>query len=405
MLEEVVITGIGVVSCLGTGADKVAESLREGRSGIALDARRHELGFRSALTAKIDDFEPPRIDRKARRTMPEFVLHGYAAALEAIEQAGWTDDELHSTRTGLIVGNDTSTLDGVEQVDTVRREKSTFPIGASTVFRALTSTASMNLNVLLGNRGASWTLAGACASGGHAIGQAADLIAMGRQDRILCGGVQEINWESVASFDATNAFSLREDSPEEASRPFDADRDGLVPGGGAAIVALESLCEARRRGAQVLGRVRGYGFSSDGSALAVPSGHGLAQAMLDCLDRARLEASQVSYVCAHATSTPVGDAAEVGAIARVFGPEGPWVSSTKSLTGHEMWMSGAAQVVYSVLMARDGFIAGNRNFVRQEPDALALRIPSEAVDERPKRVLCNSAGFGGTNSCLLLDFA
>ncbi len=399
---EVAITGIGIVSCLGTGVARVTESLREGRSGIRLDPKREELGFRSALTGLIGDFIPPPLDRKQRRTLTDFGLQACRAALEAIEWAGWSEEDVRSPRTGLIVGNDSSVMANVLQVETVKEEKSTFSLGSSLVFRSLNSTVTMNLNAILGNRGASWTVSGACASGGHAVGQAADLIALGRQDRVLCGAVQEINWESVASFDATNAFSLRQDTPSAASRPFDAERDGLVPSGGAAMLALEDYDQARRRGARILGRVLGYGFSADGLSLAVPSGDGLKQAMVECLGRASVAVDQVDCVSAHATSTQIGDAAEARAIASVFGQARPWVSATKSMTGHEMWMAGAAQVVYAVIMGRAGFIAPNINFERQEEGAPPLRIAAQTIDQKPDILLCNCAGFGGTNSCILI---
>jgi len=402
-MHEVAITGVGIVSCLGTGVEKAARALREGRSGIRMDPRRRKLGFRSALTGVIEDFTPPHLDRKKRKTMTDFDLQAYAAALEAIATAGWDDEMVRSPHTGLIIGNDSATQANLEQVRITLEEKTTLSIGAGLVFQSLTSTATMNLNALLGNQGASWTVAGACASGGHAIGQAADLIAWGRQERVLCGGVQEINWESVASFDATNAFSAREEDPEGASRPFDSERDGLVPSGGAAVVALERMDLARKRGANILGRVLSYAFSADGYSLSVPSGEGLRRCMRECLSLARTSPDDVDYVCAHATSTPVGDAAEARAIAEVFGSCSPWVSSLKGMTGHEMWMAGAGQVVYSVLMGRDGFIAANRNFQRQEAGVPVLRIPAQTVDARPGVILCNSAGFGGTNSCLLIS--
>ncbi len=402
-MHEVAITGIGAVSCLGTGIAKISESLRNGKAGIRLDPKRVELGFRSALTGWIDDFTPPRLNHKRRRPITDFGLQAYRAALEAIEMAGWSDQDVRSPHTGLIVGNETTAVANARQVRTVEQEQDTFPLGANLVFQTLTSTVTMNLNTLLGTQGASWTIAGACASGGHAVGQAADLIAIGRQHRVLCGGVAEITWESVASFDATNAFSLRVDAPETASRPFDAQRDGLIPSGGAAMVALEQYDLARRRGATILGRLLSYGYSSDGRDLAVPSGEGLKRAMQDCLARARMPLGKVDYVSAHATSTPAGDAVEARAIAGVFGAPTPWISSNKSMTGHEMWMAGASQVVYAVIMGREGFIAANINFVKQEDGAAPLRIATETIDERPGVVLCNSAGFGGTNSCLLIS--
>ncbi len=249
----------------------------------------------------------------------------------------------------------------------------------------------MNLNVLLGNRGASWTLSGACASAGHAIGQAAGLIAMGRQDRAVSGGVQEVNWENVAAFDAINALSTREDEPHRASRPFDALRDGLIPGGGAAVVCLEREELARKRGAPILCTVKSYAFSSDGKNLAVPTGEGLQRCMEECLKGGCTNTDEVDYICAHATSTPLGDRAEAAAIYNVFGAQGPWVSSLKSYTGHEMWMAGAGQVVYSLLMAAEHFIAPNLNFERQEQDAPPLKIVKEITDFNLKKILCNSS--------------
>ncbi len=404
-MYEVAITGIGIVSVLGSGVKKVNEALQKGTSGIVFDPSRLERGFRGALTGAITDFTTPDLPRKQRKTMTEFTLWAYAAAKEALDMSGLTEEEIRSRETGLIIGNDSTTLANIEQVDITRREKSTFPIGATRVFQALNSTTTMNLNTVFGNKGAAWTLSGACASGGHAIGQARDLIALGRQNRIICGGVQEITWESICSFDATNAFSTRHDQPQQASRPFDAHRDGLIPSGGAAILILERMDLARKRGAEILGKVLGYGFSADGSNLAVPSGTGLQMAMNDCLEQAQMNPGQIDYICAHATSTPVGDAKEAKAIHTIFGAHGPWVSSTKSQTGHEMWMSGAAQAVYSILMGQHGFIAANHNFSGQEPEAPPIRIAPEVLDIKPKHILTNSAGFGGTNSCLLLEVA
>ncbi len=401
-MRDVAITGVGIVSCLGTGAGKVGESLRAGKSGVRVDPQRRELGFRSALTGRIDDFTPPPLPRKQRRAITDFGLQAYASALEAIEEAGWSEDDVRSPATSLVVGNDSTVLASARQVEVVKQERGTLPLGAHLVFQSLNSTVTMNLAALMGMRGGAWTVSGACASGGHAVGQAAELIATGRRDRVLCGGVQEINWEAVASFDATNAFSIRHDEPEAASRPFDADRDGLVPSGGAAMVALERYDLARRRGANILGRLLGYGFSSDGHDLAVPSGDGLRQAMMECLRRASVPVDGVDCIFAHATSTPTGDAVEARAIGAVFGDPTPWVSAVKSMTGHDMWMAGAAQVVYAVIVGRAGFIPPTINFERQEEGAFPLRIAAQVIDEKPDVILCNSAGFGGTNACLLI---
>jgi 3-oxoacyl-[acyl-carrier-protein] synthase-1 len=272
------------------------------------------------------------------------------------------------------------------------------------IFRSMTSTVTMNLNTIFGTRGASWSISSACSSGGHAIGQAADLIALGRQERVICGGAQEISWESMCSFDGLGAFSTRANSPGAASRPFDAGRDGLVPSGGAAAVVLERRDLAESRGAVVLGEVASYAFSSDGHHLSVPSGEGLARAMREALSRAGLAPGGIDYLCAHATSTPAGDAAEAGAIASVFAGAMPLVSSLKSMTGHELWMAGASQVVSSVIMARDGFIAPNINFESPDESSAPLRVVTETLLRGPRTVLCNSAGFGGTNSCIVLRF-
>ncbi len=402
-MYDVAITGIGIVSCIGTGVKKVTESLRNGRSGIGIDPQRKELGFRSPLTGIISDFEPPDLSRKKRKTLSDFGLQCYAAALEAVEMSGWGEEDIQTDRTGLIIGNDSSSVANIEPYEVVMKERSTFPVGATVIFQALTSTVTMNLNTLFGTRGASWTISGACASGGHAVGQAADLIALGRQDRMICGGVQEISWQSVCSFDATNAFSVREHDPLTACRPFDKNRDGLVPSGGAAVITLERGDLARKRGANILGWVRGYAFSSDGENLAVPSGEGLQRCIQSCLDNAGYNPDKIDYINAHATSTPVGDHKEAWAIKNTFKADAPWVSSTKSMTGHEMWMSGAAQVVYTTLMAQNGFIAPNLNYRNPDEDMPTLKIATETISQKIKLALLNSAGFGGTNSCLIIE--
>ncbi|MDR3073711.1 MAG: beta-ketoacyl-[acyl-carrier-protein] synthase family protein, partial [Deltaproteobacteria bacterium] len=234
--------------------------------------------------------------------------------------------------------------------------------------------------------------------------QAADLIALGRQDRIVCGGAQEINWQSMCSFDGLGAFSRRVDDPEAASRPFDRDRDGLVPGGGAAALLLERYDLAQRRGASILAEIAGYGFSSDGESLSVPGRDGIARAMKSALADAGMVPGDVGYLCAHATSTPLGDRMEARNIVSVMGERSVPVSSTKSMTGHELWMSGASQVVYTTLMARDGFIAPNRNFSGPDEDSALLDIVAEPREASITAALCNAAGFGGTNACIALRF-
>jgi 3-oxoacyl-[acyl-carrier-protein] synthase I len=404
-MNRVVITGIGIISCLGTDTKAVGESLRLGRSGIIYDAKRAELGFRSPLTGAIDGFNPEKIlSKKQRKTMPDFAVQAYAGAMEALAMSGLSTEDIQNEETGLIFGCDSSCIAAVEQVDLLRQHGESKSIGSGFVFRSMTSTVTMNLNTLLKTRGACWTISSACSSGGHAVGQAADLIALGKQERIICGGAQEVNWESMCSFDAIGAFSTSFDKPGSASRPFDKNRDGLVPGGGAAALVLESLDAAKRRGAVILGEVSSYAFSSDGMYLSIPSQGGLQSAMEKALKTAGMKPGDIDYVCAHATSTPLGDAVEAQAISKVFGPETPYVSSLKSMTGHELWMSGASQVVYTVIMALEGFIAPNINFEEPDEHSERLNIVKETINRPPGTAMCNAAGFGGTNSCIVLTF-
>lgn len=405
-MNRVAITGIGIISCLGNTVDAVGQALRAGKSGIILDSARTELGFRSPLTGTIKAFDSRALlSKKECKTMPDFAIQAHSAVQDAVKMSGLGEDAIQNTETGLIFGCDSSCLAAIEQVEILKERGETKLIGSGHVFRSMTSCITMNLNTLLKTRGACWTISSACSSGGHAVGQAADLIAFGRQERVICGGAQEINWESMCSFDALGAFSTRLDAPTKASRPFDASRDGLVPSGGAAAMVLERYDLAQARGATILGEIRGYAFSSDGNHISVPSQDGLQRAMRKAINLAGIKECDISYICAHATSTPAGDAAEARNISAVFGPHTPPISSIKSMTGHELWMSGASQVVYSTIMARQGFIAPNINFTEPDELSAALNITAERIDKTPEHVLCNSAGFGGTNSCLVLRFA
>lgn len=404
-MQRVVITGIGIVSCLGNDVKTVKTSLRLGRSGIVYDKKREEVGFRSPLTGVILGFDAEKIlSKKQRKTMPDFAVQAYAASMEALTMSGLKPEDIQNERTGLIFGCDSSCIAAIEQVDLLKQYGESKAIGSGFVFRSMTSTITMNLNTLLKTRGACWTISSACSSGGHAVGQAADLIALGKQDRIICGGAQEINWESMCSFDALGAFSIRLEEPHKASRPFDKNRDGLVPGGGAAALVLESLDSAQKRGALVLGEIAAYAFSSDGQNISVPSEDGLQRAMKSALNLAGMTPDEIDYVCAHATSTPLGDAAEARSISRVFETKAPHISSLKSMTGHELWMSGASQVVYTTIMAQEGFIAPNINFDEPDEDSARLNIVKETINKPPRTAMCNAAGFGGTNSCIILRF-
>ncbi len=405
-MNRVAIVGLGILCALGNDLDTTARALYRGESGIIADEERRQLGFLSPLTGRIRDFVPRfGLSRKQRKTLPEFAEWAVEACGQAIASSGLEPADLQNESTGLIFSNDSSCLAAVEQTGALLESRSTAALGSGLVFRSMTSCISMNLNTLLKTRGACWTISAACAGGGHAVGQAADLIRLGRQDRVLCGGAQEITWQSMCSFDGLGAFSRREDAPEEAVRPFDAERDGLVPSGGAAAILLERWDLAKARGADILGEVAGYGFSSDGWNISSPGNAGLKRSMRNALADARLTPGDISYLCAHATSTPAGDKAEAEDIAALFGPGSVPVSSTKSMTGHELWMSGASQVVYSCLMARNGFIAPNRNFHSPDEVTSALRVIDRTMEARLENILCNSAGFGGTNASLVLSFS
>jgi 3-oxoacyl-[acyl-carrier-protein] synthase-1 len=403
-LHRVAITGIGIVSCLGNDLQTVGDALREGRSGIVIDPQRTKLGFRSPLTGLIQDFDSSILSRKQRKSMPDFAVWSYASAASALELAGLDAESIQNDQTGLLYGCDSSAIAAIEQVEALLEKGETKSIGSGQVFRSMNSTITMNLNTLFKTQGACWSLSSACSSGGHAIGQAADLIRMGRQERMICGGAQEINWQSMCSFDGLGAFSTNTARPAAASRPFDADRDGLVPSGGAASVVLERYDLAEKRGANILGELIGYGFSSDGGQLSVPSLDGINRAMLMALDQSGLAAAEIDYLCAHATSTPAGDAAEAINIRKVFGDKMPPTSSLKSMAGHELWMSGASQVVYTTIMAQQNFIAPNINYNKPCEATVGLNVIRETIPQAPTRALCNSAGFGGTNSALVLDF-
>jgi len=403
-MRRVVVTGVGLVSVLGVAREQIADSLYHARSGVISDPQRLAQGFRSSLTGHIAGFEPARhLTRKQRKSMPDFAAQAHAAAMDALEQAGLEPEALRSERCGMVFGNDSTALPVLEQHEALLAAGQTESMGSGHIFRCMNSTITMNLNVLFGNTGAGWTISAACASGAYAIGQAVDCIRLGRQDRMLCGAAQELNWQSVASFDGLGAFSTRSPAAD-ASRPFDKDRDGLVPSGGAAALVLEDYETARKRDAVVLAEVLGFGCSADGEALSLPSHTGLARAMRMALREAGLNAADIDIVNAHATSTPLGDAAEAANLRAVFGSQCPPVVALKSLTGHEMWMSGASQVAYAVIMARHGFTAGTRNFAAPDESTAGIPVLERTVDAPPRVMLCNSAGFGGSNACLVLRF-
>ena len=402
MKKRVVITGMGIYSCIGTSLQEVQASLYEGRSGIIYDAERKKYGYRSALTGAVPAPQLKELlGRRERISMGEESEYAYMATLEAMATARIDADYLKTHEVGILYGNDSVAESVILTNDRMREKQDTTLVGSGAVFRTMNSTVTMNLSTLFALRGVNMTISAACASGSHAVGLGYLLLQSGMQEMILCGGAQETNKYSMGSFDGLGVFSMREDTPEQASRPFDASRDGLVPSGGAATLVLETYESAQRRGAPILAEVVGYGFSSNGGHISTPNVEGPAQAMARALANASMQASQIDYINAHATSTPIGDANEAKAIHQIFGSQTP-VSSTKSMTGHECWMAGASEIIYSVLMMQHDFIAPNINIERLDEDSQKLNIITHTQERPIKAFLSNSFGFGGTNSALVV---
>jgi 3-oxoacyl-[acyl-carrier-protein] synthase-1 len=402
-MSRVVITGMGIYSCIGQDLETVLESLKSGRSGVGIDPAREEMGFRSYLTGILPKPDlTKRLDRRKRLSMSEEATYAYLATEEALKNAGIDDAFLNSREVGILYGNDSSAQAVIDGVDIIREKKNTTLVGSGSVFQSMNSTVSMNLSVIYRLKGINLTIAGACASGSHAIGMGYIMIKNGLQDCIICGGAQEVNAYAVSSFDGLNAFSVRNDKPQEASRPFDAERDGLVPSGGAASLVLESYESAIKRGASILAEITAYGFSSNGDHISVPNIDGPRRSLEMALKQACLNPSDIQYINAHATSTPVGDFNEAKAISEVFGDLRPYVGSTKSMTGHEMWMAGASEVVYSILMMQNSFIAPTINFENPDEASEKLNINNKIVNFEFETFLSNSFGFGGTNSSLII---
>ena len=400
--KRVVVTGMGIISCLGNDIDTVSQSLQNGNPGYEIDPQRKDLGFRCPITGVIKNFNPKDyLDRKRRKTMALSTVWAYAATKQAVIDSGLTDDLIASPETGIIFGHDSVAQPTIEMSQELLKYKDTKMVGSGSIFQIMDSTVTMNLSTIFQTKGANWSIAAACASGAHSIGQGADLIRNGHQERIIAGGAQEINWHSMASFDALGAFSININDPKKASRPFDKDRDGLIPSGGAAAVILERLDIALERGAKIYGEILSYAFSSDGDDMSNPNGIGAELAITKVLKNIGMKPEEIDYINAHATSTPNGDKMEALAISKVFGDK-PYVSSTKSMTGHECWMAGASEVIYSLLMIRDGFLAPNINFVEGDENSKKINIISKRVDFKPKTILSNSFGFGGTNAAIIL---
>ena len=403
MERRVVITGMGIWSCLGNTLDEVRDALYKGKSGIVFSEERKGLGFRSALCAKLEHPDlKPFVSRNLRQFMPEEAQYAYMATRAALADAKLEQDYIDQHEVGIIYGNDSVAEATMHALDKFREFHDTSACGSGAIFQSMNSTVTMNLACLFRLKGINLTASAACASGSHAVGLTYLLIRNGLQDCIVCGGAQEANLYSVAAFDGIQSFSVREDMPEKASRPFDRDRDGLVPGGGAATVVVESYEHAVKRGAPILAEIVSWGFSGNGNHISTPNIEGPARSLELCLKNGSVQPEQIGYINAHATSTRIGDAREAQAIAQVFGGLSVPVTSTKSQTGHEMWMAGASELIYSILMMKNDFIAGNINFENPDEDTACIHVLPETKETHFDMFLSNSFGFGGTNSTLIV---
>ena len=404
MERRVVVTGMGIWSCLGTDIETVKQSLYEGKSGIGIQPERLEYGYRSALTGIVEEpvITKKMLDRHTRAGMPQEARYAYMSSLQAFAHANVSDEYLREHEVGCIFGNDSSAQPVIEASKIMDEKHDSAMLGYGLIFQSMNSTVNMNLSTIFHLRGVNFTISAACASGSHSIGLGFMLIKQGLQDMVLCGGAQETNYYSMASFDALGAFSIRMDEPTKASRPFDRDRDGLIPSGGAASLVLEDYEHAKARGADILAEVVGYGFSSNGGGISQPSDDGSVIAMTRALEMSDVKADEVDYINAHATSTHQGDMYEAMALNRMFEGKHALISSTKSMTGHECWMAGASEAVYSILMMQNNFVAPNINFENPDEYSEKMNLATATVETEVNTVLSNSFGFGGTNSALVL---
>ena len=394
---------MGIWSCLGTNLEDVKTSLYEGRSGIGIEQERITYGYQSALTGIV---EKPvlkgLLHRRLRVGLSEEAEYAFMAAREAFANAGIDEEFMMKNEIGVIFGNDSSAKPVIEAANIMAEKHDSQLLGSGLIFQSMNSTVNMNLSSIFHLRGVNFSVSSACASGSHSIGLGYLLIKQGLQDRVLCGGAQETNYYSMATFDALNAFSKRMDEPTKASRPFDRDRDGLIPSGGAAALMLEDYESAVKRGAPIIAEVCGYGFSSNGGGISQPSDDGSVIAMTRALQDAGLETDDIDYVNAHATSTHQGDMFEAIALDRLFNCKHALISSTKSMTGHECWMAGASEAVYSILMMQHHFVAPNINFENADEYSEPLNLATQTIETEINTVLSNSFGFGGTNSALVI---
>ncbi|WP_300272870.1 beta-ketoacyl-ACP synthase I [Halomonas sp.] len=401
-MRRVVVTGLGIVSCLGNDRQQVLEALREGRSGIRFKEEYAERGFRSQVAGVVDIDLDALVDRKLRRFMGDAAAYAYVSMAQAIEDSGLAPEMVSNERTGLIAGSGgASSANQVEAAD-VMREKGLRRVGPYRVTRTMGSTVSACLATPFKIKGVNYSISSACATSAHCIGNAVEQIQMGKQDVVFAGGGEEEHWTLSCLFDAMGALSTHyNDTPEKASRPYDQARDGFVIAGGGGMLVLEELEHARARGAKIYAEVVGYGATSDGHDMVAPSGDGAVRCMRQAM--ATVD-GPIDYINTHGTSTPVGDVAELKAIREVFGDSTPAMSSTKSLTGHSLGATGVQEAIYSLLMMENDFIAASANVETLDEQADGFDIVTQRRDGvKVARVLSNSFGFGGTNACLVLE--
>ena len=400
-MKNVVVTGMGIVSCIGSNLQEVLSNLREGKSGISKNPTYEEMGFRSHISGSVNIDLSELIDRKILRFMSEAAGFGYIAAQEAIINASLSLEEMNTSRIGIVAGSGgASPAAQIEASDTAR-ERGPKRIGPYAVTKTMGSTVSAILGTTLKLKGVNYSISSACSTSAHCIGHAAELIQLGKQDIILAGGAEQEHWTSSSMFDAMGALSSQyNDIPEKASRPFDVDRDGFVIAGGSGMLILEEEEHALKRNAPIIARLEGYCANSDGYDMVSPSGEGARRCMSEAIEAF---GSDVDYINAHGTSTPVGDLAELGAIKEVFGKSAPIIGSTKSMTGHSLGATGAQEAIYSILMMQNNFIAPSINIDNLVEEAEGLKIAQSMMKHELNSVMSNSFGFGGTNASLIFS--
>jgi len=400
-MKNVVVTGLGIVSCIGSNVQQTLESLKKGRSGISKNSTYEEMGFRSHVSGSININLSELIDRKILRFMSEASGFGYLAAQEALHNASINLEEMTTERVGIVAGSGGASSAAQIEASDIARARGPKRIGPYAVTKTMGSTVSAILGTTLKLQGVNYSISSACSTSAHCIGHAAELIQLGKQDIIIAGGAEQEHWTSSSMFDAMGALSSQYNhSPEKASRSFDLDRDGFVIAGGAGMLVLEEEEHAIKRNAPIIARLQGYCANSDGFDMVSPSGDGAARCMSEAM---KMHGSDIDYINAHGTSTPVGDLAELNAIKKVFGVSAPIIGSTKSMTGHSLGATGAQEAIYSILMMQHDFIAPSINIDNLVEEADGLKISQSMIEKKLNAVMSNSFGFGGTNASLIFS--